>query len=655
MHHRIIRFASTERGRLTLVAVSITLALLGGLGLCKAVLDEMLRKDAEATSSGWASMLGARNPEILTMLSGAPPSDRTRQVLEDASQFGDIYRFRIWDKAGHLIFKSERIPSADTPTAAAQKRVADCVRSGAIINRASSDNAPHNVPFFVESYIPVKQNGAVIGVFDVYLDQSDDKGLYQRSIFVTEIIIAILVLSAGGLPGYIVYRQMVDQRAAKAEAQYLSEHDGLTGISNRKRLRVMAKSVMALSKRNGSSVAALMIDLDRFKDINESFGHGTGDELLKSVAMRLMASVREEDLVARHGGDEFVVVQVGVEQPNGASLLAERLIRILSEPHEIAGMQVVCGASIGVAAAPPDAEDFDKLLACADAALSKSKADGCNTASFFEPGMDSIIRERRQLEEDLRRALATEAFTLAYQPFYSFQDGALLGFEALLRWPEDWTPRSPAVFIPVAEESGLITRIGAWVLETACRTASTWSSPLKVAVNLSPAQFRHGDIVSDVEEALRISGLDAARLELEVTESLWIKDSDIALDQLRRLRRIGVTIALDDFGTGYSSLSYLWKFPFDTVKIDRSFVMGMESEPKAAAIVNTITALGKALDLTITAEGVETAAQAQFLKQAGCDRAQGFLFGRPLSQSLADALANGDGVPAKEGSTGARL
>jgi len=642
--HRTIRFASTDRGRIALVAASITLALLGGFVLCRAILDEMLRKDAEATSSSWASMFVARNPEILTMLSGAPASDRTRQVLDEASQAGDIYRFRIWDPTGLLIYKSERIPSGPTTNAIIQKRVADCARSATIINEVFPGRSSQDVPFFVESFIPLQRNGSVVGVFDVYLDQSDDKVLYEKSIFLTETIMALLVLLAACLLGYIVYSQMLERRAARAEAQYLSEHDGLTGIANRKRLRDMAGSAMALSRRNGSYVAALMIDLDRFKDINDGFGHETGDEVLKSVAQRLCSSVREEDLVARHGGDEFVVVQVGLEQPSGASQLAERLIRILLEPYDVGGTQLVCGASIGVAIAPPDAEDFDKLLSCADAALYKSKAQGRNNATFFEAGMDLIIRERRQLEEDLRLALETGSFQLAYQPFHGFGDGALLGFEALLRWPEGWIPQSPAQFIPVAEESGLITPIGAWVLETACRTAATWPSPLKVAVNLSPVQFRHGDIVSVVEEALRISGLDPARLELEVTESLWIQDPDTALDQLRRLRKLGVTIALDDFGTGYSSLTHLWRFPFDTLKIDRSFVIGMENEPKAAAIIHTITALGKALDMTITAEGVETAAQAQFLKQAGCDRAQGFLFSRPLTAASAKVLANSDRV-----------
>jgi diguanylate cyclase (GGDEF)-like protein len=451
-----------------------------------------------------------------------------------------------------------------------------------------------------------------------------------------------LVLLAGGIPGYGVYRQMLKLRDARAETLFLSEHDSLTGIPNRHRLNDIAKGALALNRRTNRQVAALIIDMDRFKDINDSFGHATGDEVLKAVAKRLRSCIREEDSVARFGGDEFVVLQVGLYQPNGAKSLSDRLIRVLSEPYEIGGSRLDCGASIGVALSPPDAEDFDALIACADAALYKAKADGRNSVRFFEPGMDAKIRERRQIETDIRRALETDAFQLAYQPIHSFRDGGLLGFEALLRWPDGWSAKSPADFIPVAEDSGLINHLGQWALETACKTAASWTNPLKVAVNLSPVQFRDGDIVSIVKKALRTSGLDPERLELEVTESLWIQDSDSVLNQLRHLRRLGVSIVLDDFGTGYSSLAYLWKFPFDTVKIDQSFVREMETEPKAAAIVQTITALGKIFDLTITAEGVETAAQARILREAGCDQAQGFLYGRPLPAASADALANSE-------------
>jgi diguanylate cyclase (GGDEF)-like protein len=446
----------------------------------------------------------------------------------------------------------------------------------------------------------------------------------------------------------MVYRKMIAHRSAQAETLFLAEHDSLTGIANRMRLGEVAKSALAWTRRNKSCVAALLIDLDRFKEISDTFGHGAGDEVLKAFAMRVNSAIREEDLVARLGGDEFVVLQAGMAQPSGAISLAARLMKILSEPYDIGGTEVSCGASIGVAIAPTDAEDWDLLLTCADAALYKSKAEGRNTIRCFEPGMDAMIRERRRLETDLRRALETNSFQLAYQPLFSFRDRGLLGFEALLRWPEGWDPQSPAVFIPVAEESGLIISIGAWVLKTACITAANWTNPVKIAVNLSPVQFRHGDIVSIVENVLKESGLDPCRLELEVTESLWIQNTDAVLDQLAQLRRMGISIALDDFGTGYSSLTYLWKFPFDKVKIDRSFVMGMEIEPKAAAIVNTIVALGKTLNLTITAEGVETKAQAQALCEAGCDQAQGYLFGRPLSATSANALANATPSPREE-------
>jgi diguanylate cyclase len=440
----------------------------------------------------------------------------------------------------------------------------------------------------------------------------------------------------------MVYRKMLAHRTAQAEALFLTEHDNLTGIANRKSLGETAKTALAWSRRNKGYVAALLIDLDRFKDVNDSFGHGAGDEVLQAFALRLNSAIRTEDLAARLGGDEFVILQVGMTQPDGASSLADRVMEILAQPYEVGGLQLTCGASIGVAIGPTDAAEWDPLLSCADAALYKAKAEGANTICFFEAGMDAIFRERRRLEIDLRRAVKTNALQLAYQPLFSFHDGGLLGFEALLRWPESWAPQSPAAFIPVAEESGLIVPIGAWVLETACRTAAAWTKPLKIAVNLSPVQFRHGDVVAVVEEALKASGLDPGRLELEVTESLWLQDTDAVFAQLTRLRAMGISIALDDFGTGYSSLSYLWKFPFDKVKIDRSFVMGMELDPKAGAIVNTIVALGRTLDLIITAEGVETRAQARALSEAGCDQAQGYLFGRPLSSSSARELIDAD-------------
>jgi diguanylate cyclase (GGDEF)-like protein len=642
MRLRFIRSLNTELGKIAILVVCIAIPVLGGMLACNFLLMRMLREEAQATSNAWVSMLVARNPDLLALFSDAPPNPQMKHILEEATQVGDIYRFRIWDTAGNLIYKSERLKSIGSPIVFSQKRTANAVASGTIVNEVHEGGPPQNVPFFVESFVPVKRNGVVIGVVDVFLDQSDDKILYQKSLLFTEGIIVVLVILAAGLPGYLVYHQMRAISHARADAQFRSEHDTLTGLINRHRLNDVAKNALAWSRRNHQQVAALMIDLDRFKEINDTFGHAAGDEVLKAVATRLEASIREEDSVARFGGDEFVVLQVGIEQPSGARFLAERLIVVLSEPFDVRGRALTSGASIGVAIVPQDAQDFETLIACADVALYKSKAACPNSISFFEPGMDAKVRERHQLETDIRLALTTGSFQLAYQPLLSLKNNRLLGFEALLRWPEGWSPQSPLAFIPVMEESGTIDAVGEWVLETACRTAASWTSPLRIAVNLSPVQFRHGNLVSVVENALKSSGLDPHRLELEVTESVWIQDTDSVLDQLTRLRRLGVSIALDDFGTGYSSLSYLWKFPFDIVKIDRSFVSEMETEPKAAAIVNTIMALGKTLGVTITAEGVETAAQAKFLKKAGCDQAQGFLLGRPLTAAAANSLANAD-------------
>jgi diguanylate cyclase (GGDEF)-like protein len=637
------KLLSTDGGRIALLGLIVLSLAYGGVKLSQFISADMLRADAQSTVTAWASDLTASVDNIPAVIAGAALSDKTDHLLKDATAVGDIYRYKILDRAGHAVFSSENasFPSATKIiTDSHWKGIADSVFTGATFTDVHTGKLPENPPFFAKSYLPLKKNGVIIGILEVYLDQTEDETIYRRSLLFTESIIAIMVLLAGGIPGFVVYRKMRDHRQAQAEALFLAEHDSLTGLANRKMLAETAHSALAWNHRNNSYVAALVLDLDRFKEINDTFGHNVGDEVLKIVADRLTSAVRAEDLVARLGGDEFVVLQVGMNQPDGATHLASRLLKLLAEPIEIDQLQLVCAASIGVAISPTDADAWDGLLSRADIALYRSKGEGRGNASFFETGMDAMFRERRRLEADLRRALDTKAFHLAYQPLVDFRGGELVGFEALLRWPEGWEPQSPVTFIPVAEEAGLIVPIGAWVLKTACHEAAAWTKPLKIAINLSPLQFSHGDIVAVVDEALLSSGLDPERLELEVTESLWLQNTEIVLDQLTRLRSRGISIALDDFGTGYSSLSYLWKFPFDKVKVDRSFVTQMEMDPKAAAIVDTVVALGKTLDLTITAEGVETEEQAEALRNAGCDQGQGYLFSRPLSASAAIDLIN---------------
>jgi diguanylate cyclase (GGDEF)-like protein len=641
---RAVQFLSTDTGILSLLTVMTLLLALGGVKLSRMVAANMLRADAEFTSSAWAAAL-MDSANIPSLISGAPSSDSTRHFLEAATQTGSIYRYAIWSRSGKLIFASSRLQESPTPISPVIRygdRIGEGILAGWCRTDTHRGKNAQNPAYYADSFIPIRRDNQTVGVLEASLDLTAAEKLYEKSFLFTEGIIALGVLLAGGIPGLLVWRKMHAHRAAQARAIFLAEHDNLTGIANRKSLEDRAEGALAWSQRNNSYIAALLIDMDRFKEVNDNFGHGVGDEMLKAFAQRLKATIRTGDMVARLGGDEFVILQVGIAQPVGARSLAGRLIEVLAMPYQIGDLQLNCGASIGVAIAPTDADNWESLLVCADVALYNAKAERGNAVAFFQAGMDASFRERRQLEHDLRRALSTHAFELAYQPLFSFHDQSLLGFEALLRWPRGWAPQSPAQFIPVAEESGLIIPIGAWVLQAACRAAAAWTRPLKIAVNLSPVQFRNGDIISVVEEALRISGLDPTRLELEVTETLWIQNADSVLEQLARLRAMGITIALDDFGTGYSSLTYLWKFPFDVVKIDRSFVSGMKLDPQANAIVNTIVALGRTLDLTVTAEGVETTAQALALKEVGCDQVQGFLYGRPVNGVSASALVDAD-------------
>jgi len=642
MRRIVKKVVGTDIRNILLMIALILLLVFGGVKLGQMASARMLRLDALSTSSDWADSLVENIDELPAVFAGAAPSDRTLHSLREAIRVGDVYRYHLWDTSGRLVFVSERTESGRVPAGTLSellgKATAGQILSGTEMSYARTGEDDGNPAYYAVSYASVNKDGKPLGVVEVYLDQTGDKALYEHSLLFTELLIAFGMLVAGGVPAVMVYRKMRDHREAQAEAQFLAEHDVLTGLPNRVALKRRAEVALAMTARNKSQVAALLIDLDRFKNINDAFGHNAGDELLQQFAQRLESAVRAEDLPARVGGDEFFVLQVGINQPAGAGALAQRLIDVLSKPYTVSGVELNCGASVGIAIGPTDAKDWDSLATCADAAMYKAKEEGRNTISFFEPGMDAILRERRQIETDMRRALETNAFQLAFQPLWHCRGHRLVGFEALLRWPEGWPNQPPDRFVPIAEECGLMVPLGAWVLENACRVAMEWPAPLKIAVNLSPVQFRHGDVVATAEKALRLSGLPAERLELEVTESVWMQNADSVLDQLVRLRDMGVSIALDDFGTGYSSLTYLWRFPFDKIKIDRSFVMEMELEPKAEAIVTSVVALAKTLHLTVTAEGVETRAQADALEGLGCDQAQGYLFGRPVPVTAARAL-----------------
>src|SRR5258705_3309014 len=427
---------------------------------------------------------------------------------------------------------------------------------------------------------------------------------------------------------------ITERRRAEEQITHLAHYDALTDLPNRVLFRKQLEQELERTRR-GEQLAVLYIDIDEFKSVNDSLGHPAGDEWLKAVASRLQSCVRATDFVARLGGDEFAIVQIGIEQPGDVVKLVKRIYAAIREPYDCLGHQIATDASIGIALAPNDGTDLDQLLKSADLAMYGAKADGRRTYRFFEPEMDARVKARRTLELDIRQAIADRAFELHYQPVVDLGSNEIAGCEALLRWNHPVRGMiSPAEFIPVAEETGLICQIGDWVLDTACAEATHWPPGMKLAVNVSPVQFRSHAFTLKVANALATSGLSANRLELEITEAVLIRDDEAALTMLQYLRAIGVRIALDDFGTGYSSLSYLQRFPFDKIKIDRCFVDDLAGAEGSSCIVQAVVNIAAARHMMTTAEGVETPQQQELLRALGCTEMQGYLFSpaRPVAE-----------------------
>jgi diguanylate cyclase (GGDEF)-like protein/PAS domain S-box-containing protein len=476
----------------------------------------------------------------------------------------------------------------------------------------------------------------------------------------------IAILDAEGRPEYLlgVSEDIAERKRAEAQIARLAHYDPLTELPNRLLFHKDLSDALARAARREDLVAVHCVDLDRFKVVNDTLGHPVGDALLKAAAERLRNCVRDGDTVARLGGDEFAVVQMGLTDLSGATRLAARIVEALEAPFDLLGHQVVIGGSVGVAVSPDDGLDCDELLKKADMALYRAKADGKGTFHFFERAMDEQLQARRALELDLRKALAEGQFELFYQPLFDLEADRVTGCEALLRWfhPERGMV-SPGEFIPLAEEIGLIGALGDWVLRAACDEAARWPQHVRLAVNLSPAQFRDRRLAATVVQALAASGLAAERLELEITESVLLQDSASNMAILHDLKALGVRISMDDFGTGYSSLSYLRSFPFDKIKIDQTFVRDILDDADALAIIKAVLDLGASLGITTTAEGVESEEQLHELRRQGCGEIQGYFISRPkpaaeiaallgvasaASRGLSEVVAFSTGVSASE-------
>jgi diguanylate cyclase (GGDEF)-like protein len=426
------------------------------------------------------------------------------------------------------------------------------------------------------------------------------------------------------------HEDITEQRRSEVKIEYMAHHDSLTGLANRVLLNERLEHAIGRISRE-EMVAVHHLDLDQFKAVNDTFGHPVGDKLLKIVADRLRGLVRETDTIARMGGDEFAIVQPFIADPAEATALAQRIIKLMSEPYDIDGHRAIIGASIGIAVGPGDGSSADKLLRNADLALYRAKGDGRGTFRFFEPAMDLQMQTRRIMEQDLRKALPAGEFELYYQPVVNLANGEISGFEALIRWnhPERGIV-SPAAFIPLAEEIGFIVPMGEWVIRQACATAARWPAHLRVAVNISAVQFRNPGLMQVIVGALAAAGLDPTRLEIEITETVLLHSKEATLAVLHQLRALGIRIAMDDFGTGYSSLTYLQCFPFDKIKIDRSFVKDITENSGSLNIVRAVAALASGMGMTATAEGVETREQLDQIASEGCTEMQGFLFSQPL-------------------------
>jgi diguanylate cyclase (GGDEF)-like protein len=482
-----------------------------------------------------------------------------------------------------------------------------------------------------------KQTGSFIGDVDEYCTKIlRDMPLGKLSIIVTtdgrSVQIANRPLADGGWVA--THEDVTERRRSDERIAHLAHYDALTDLPNRTLFREKLEQEIKRIHR-GEQLAVLYIDIDEFKSVNDSLGHPIGDELLKAIAARLGRCVKETDVVARLGGDEFAIVQTGVEHPTDVTDLVARIYQTIREPYECLGHQVAADASIGIALAPEDGTDLDQLLKNADLAMYGAKADGRRTYRFFEPEMDARVKARRTLELDLRQAIVDGGLELYYQPLVNLRDNRVTGCEALLRWRHPGRGMiSPAEFIPVAEETGLINQLGEWVLNAACAEAAKWPDHVKLAVNVSPVQFKSQTLALKVAGALAASGLSASRLELEITEAVLIRDDDTALAILHQLRAVGVRIALDDFGTGYSSLSYLQRFPFDKIKIDRCFITDIAESGGSSPIVQAVVNIAAARNMTTTAEGVETEQQLDTLRTLGCTEMQGYLFSpaRPAAE-----------------------
>jgi len=562
--------------------------------------------------------------QALTVPGAAP---QLSKIFQEAGYGTRILRYELYNAQGRLVFTSGR--SSLSVTDKVVEVTPNPVQEGAVVGLYADHDATGPTHFALLR-LPIDLNQSARGTLVVFLDQSDQANVLSGYFSLIALVILVLLGIGIATPVAFAWMRSQERRQAEEQVRYLQSHDALTGLANRRAFADSLGEAMARMKRDNTHIAVVCLDIDKFKEINDATEHGGGDQVLREIGSRIKGTLRERDIIARLGADEFAIALVDITNLGDVMAFMNRLVAALRQPFHVNSKEILITTSVGIALAPADGDTAPAVLRHATIALSRAKGDGGQRMCFFEESMDKALQRRRTVEHELRLALGREEFEVVYQPQYDLRTEQQCGSEALIRWHHPVHGKiAPGHFISVAEETGLIVPIGEWVLRRACFDAVTWPEHLTVAVNLSPAQFRDSDIAETVADILHETGLPAARLELEITENLLINDNEEVLSKLNRLRELGVKIAMDDFGTGYSSLSYLARFPFSKIKIDRQFIRNMTRDPAMRAIVKTIIALGNSLDVTITAEGVETTEQATMLRKFGCAQVQGFLYGHP--------------------------
>src|SRR5271155_5370888 len=632
----MLSLAKTTLRRNVGIFVIVLGILIGGTwATVKITIDHLLYQNATLAARNWAQYLSESATDLEQIAAGEQPSAGSMVFFRAARNSGPVFRYEIFNREGYSQLISEHDTIAVVDGSEFSVDAARSIKSGQPVVDVQQSHSADFPRFFARAYIPIIVNQRPIAVVAAFVDQTEQRNIFFKTFVLAAAALCTLMGLSFGIPAIAWYRRTREKQHAERRIRFLAHHDVLTGLANRASLIDRLSTLLAASAAQRGHLAVHFIDLDHFKEINDRFGHDGGPSRLQTSAERLRAVTRGDDIVARLGGDEFVLVQPNISGREQAEEFAHRLSTALAAPMRLKEHELFTTVSIGVALAPADGATPERLLKSADLAVYKSKADGRNCIRFFLPQMDAELQGRIALEEIIRDAVLQDRFELHYQPIFHMSDRRLIGFEALIRLPKaDGSLIPPLVFIPVAEEMRLIDKIGAWVLRQACRTAAGWPKHLTVAVNLSPAQFLAGSVSEIVAAALKEADLEPHRLALEITATLLLGDSEAVMSELRTLKELGVAIVMDDFGTGYSSLSYLWRFPFDKIKIDRSFMQGFDgSDRDAETVVKTIITLGRELHMHVTIEGVETAKQAAFLDSANGEQAQGFYFGRPVPQS----------------------